>query len=231
MIELVAAKVSSRRMQGKITPIRLGASEIAQVKQYLPAGKTRLAYSLNGALNCEPRLDSFIEGLASIIEPGGHFICSVRNTLSLSESIAHALALQFGKVNPRKKQPIFISVGGQDIPSTYYSPHGFSNHFKRDFSVDETIGLPALLPPAYLNDYYVRARPLLSPLERIDSALSGYFPLNLWGDQTLFVFSRRKSPPKPERVFCHLTRKIKLLDSFVDCKRISEDPFSWLVPD
>src|SRR5438094_1279457 len=60
MIELVAAKVSSRRMQGKITPIRLGASEIAQVKQYLPAGKTRLAYSLNGALNCEPRLDSFI---------------------------------------------------------------------------------------------------------------------------------------------------------------------------
>jgi 2-polyprenyl-3-methyl-5-hydroxy-6-metoxy-1,4-benzoquinol methylase len=194
MIELLSVKVSSRRMQDKITPIRLRASEIAQVKEYLPAGKTRLVYSLNGALNCEPRLDSFIDGLASLIEPGGHFICSVRNTFSLSESIAHALVLQFGKVNPRKRQPMFVSVGGQDIPSTYYSPHRFSNHFECDFSVQETIALPALLPPAYLNDYYVRARTFLSPLERIDSALSGYFPLNLWGDQTLFVFRRRNHP-------------------------------------
>ncbi len=58
------------------------------------------------------------------------------------------------------------------------------------FRVKETIALPGLLPPAYLNEYYLKLRTITSILERMDDRLSGRFPLNQFGDQTLFVFQR-----------------------------------------
>jgi len=158
---------------------------------YLPEGKTRLAYSFNGALNCEMKIHEFPFELWKIMEPGGLFVCSIRNTLCLSEGLAHALVFQFGRMAPRKKQPVMVSVGGIDIPSYYYSPGRFAKMFEPYFSVKKMIGLPVLLPPAYLSNFYVRMRKVLARLERAEIALSGLYPLNRLGDQTLIIFRRR----------------------------------------
>jgi SAM-dependent methyltransferase len=189
MVSLLGTKVRARGTSN-VFPLRLGAAEIAQAARHLDGGKASVAYSLNGALNCEPRLDSFVEGLSELLPPGGHFVCSVRNTVSLSEVAIHALFLQFAKAMPRVKQPTMVSVGGMDIPSTYYPPSEFADHFKPSFSVKEMIALPALLPPAYMSNYYVKLRPVLSPLEALERALSKRTPFNRLGDQTLFVFQK-----------------------------------------
>jgi SAM-dependent methyltransferase len=190
MISLVRKKAALKSARGRVSAVTLGAAEISGTARLLPGGRTRLAYSFNGALNCEPSIDRFPSELAKVMEDGGYFVCSVRNTLCLSEAIAHGVFLQFGRMAPRKKQPIMVSVGGLDIPSTYYSPRRFASFFRPQFRVVKTIGLPAILPPAYLSDFYFRARRVLSFAERAETALAGSFPLNRFGDQTLFVFQK-----------------------------------------
>jgi deazaflavin-dependent oxidoreductase (nitroreductase family) len=191
MIALLSRKVNAKRAGGKVSVLKLGAAEISQAATSLPGGKTRLAYSFNGALNCEPSIERVPSELAKVIEPGGHFVCSIRNTLCLSEALVHGLFLQFDRMAPRKRQPIMVSVGGQDIPSYYYSPSRFVRFFSPLFRVRRTMALPAILPPAYLSDAYFRARGVLSFAERIERATAGTFPFNRFGDQTLFVFQKK----------------------------------------
>ena len=193
MISLVERKVRARGLQNKIKSVQLGASEIGKIAPYLPNGKVRVSYSFNGALNCEPRLEEFSKELSTIIEPDGFFVCSIRNTLCMSEAISHALVLQFDKMAPRKKQPIMVSVGGIDIPSYYYSPVKFVKFFEENFKVRKMIGLPAILPPAYLSNLYFKARKVLSFAERAEAAFAGHYPLNRFGDQTLIIFQRNSS--------------------------------------
>ncbi len=190
MVDLLSAKVRARHLAGKVFPIRAAASDLADVRILLGGSKVRVAYSFNGALNCEPKLLQFVEGLAGILERDGLFICSVRNTFCLTEAISHLAVLQFDRMNPRKHQPVMVSVGGKDIPSTYYTPEDFARVFRSHFNVEEMIALPGLLPPAYLNDYFLRLRNLTSVVERMDRVFSGRFPLNRFGDQTLFVFRK-----------------------------------------
>jgi SAM-dependent methyltransferase len=190
MIEILRKKVRTRGLDHKITPAKVGASQVSEIGELIGGEKVNLAYSLNGALNCEPRIAGFPRELSSVLRRSGYFICSIRNTICLSEAISHAAVLQFGKMAPRKKQPQMVSVGGMDIPSTYYSPSTFARFFSESFDLRKVVGLPAILPPAYLSGHYLKVRRLVS-LERIESILSDHFPFNRYGDQTLFVFQKR----------------------------------------
>jgi len=191
MIALLRRKIDAKGVGNRISALQLGAGEIGRASKSLPGGKTRLAYSFNGALNCEPSIERFPSELAKVVEDDGYFVCSIRNTLCLSEALVHGLFLQFDRMAPRKRQPIMVSVGGQDIPSYYYPPSKFARFFAPQFRVRKTIGLPSILPPAYLSDAYFRARRVLAFAERVERVAAGTFPLNQFGDQTLFVFQKK----------------------------------------
>ncbi len=190
MLQILRLKIQARGLGQKILPVKAGASQISLVNRFVNGSRVALAYSFNGALNCEPQMGKFVSELSTLLEKGGRFICSIRNTFCLSEAISHALVLQFGDMAPRKKQPIMVSVGGKDIPSVYYSPHTFARFFYSDFKLENQIALPGILPPAYLNDFYLKLRSKLALLERLEPLLSKRFPLNALGDQTLFVFRK-----------------------------------------
>ena len=191
MIEQLRLKVEARGLSHRLVPLKCRAKEISKVASSLPGGRARIAYSFNGALNCEPGIEEFPAELANVLEDGGYFLCSVRNTFCLSEALSHAVALQFGKMAPRKKQPIVVSVGGMDVPSTYYSPAAFVKLFSPLYDVRRMVGLPAVLPPAYLSDYYLKLGGTRRVVERIEAALGDRFPMNRFGDQTLFVFRKK----------------------------------------
>ena len=196
MTELVRARAKARGKENRVIPLTIGAAEVAKVREVLGGRRPRVAYSFNGALNCEPGLDTFVSQLHSLLDPGGYFVCSIRNTTCASEMVSHALVLQFAKGTPRRLQPTMVSVGGMDIPSTYYSPSEFASLFRPFFTPVETIGLPAFMPPAYLNDHLLKLRGVPWLLGRLEPLLSGVPPFNRLGDQTLFVF--QNSPPRSE---------------------------------
>jgi ubiquinone/menaquinone biosynthesis C-methylase UbiE len=188
MLEILAKKIQARRLSKKIIPFQAKASEIKQVAPLVEGGRAQVAYSFNGALNCEPDLQQFGNNLSSVLTPGGYFLCSVRNSFCLGEALAHAAVLQFDRMTPRKKQPVMVSVGGMDIPAFYYRPERFTQFFTSRFRIRKIIGLPAFLPPAYLNDYYLKFKNVASILEKCETVLGSHFPFNRFGDQTLFVF-------------------------------------------
>jgi len=190
MLHVLERKVFAKKYGKKITGIRARAAEISAVQPFLPNGKVRIAYSFNGALNCEPELYKVPEQLAQVIDDKGYFVCSIRNTLCLPETMSHSLALQFDKLAVRRTQPTMVSVGGMDIPSYYYSPAAFTRFFQSYFHVRRIIGLPAFLPPAYLNKYYLRTGVFRPFLEKVELAVGGWFPFNRLGDQTLFMFQK-----------------------------------------
>jgi len=188
MLEILSKKIQARRLSGKIVPLQIRASEVKQIAQLADRGQVQVAYSFNGALNCEPDLEQFGRSLSSVLVPGGYFVCSVRNSFCMGEALSHAAVLQFDRMAPRKKQPIMVSVGGMDIPAFYYQPQSFTRFFTSRFRVRKIIGLPAFLPPAYLSDYYLKFKSVASVLEKCETILGGRFPFNRFGDQTLFVF-------------------------------------------
>ena len=190
MIDLLTTKIRAKKLEKKITPVLTSAAEVSAVTRFLDGQKPRIAYSFNGALNCEPRLANFVVGLHSVLANDGYFVCTIRNSLCLSEAISHAAVLQFDRMAPRKTQPIMVSVGGLDIPSVYYSPSAFSQLFSGKFKLERLIGIPSILPPAYLSDYAVKFKRISGLLEKFETALSGHFPLNRLGDQTLYVFRK-----------------------------------------
>lgn len=195
MVDLLTLKARARGLQDRIISMRLPAAEIRRLRDMLPGGTARVVYSFNGALNCEPRLDKFVSGLTELVRPGGYFVCSIRNTFCLCEVLTYAALLRPAGMTKRKAQPMMVSVGAMDIPSTYYPASTFAAKFRQGFRLVKMVGLPVLLPPAYLNDYYVRARGLLKPLEGADRALASRFPFNRLGDQTLYVFRRNQAVP------------------------------------
>ena len=190
MIALLRRKVEARNLAGKIMALQMRAVDVRRVSGYLPGGRARVVYSFNGALNCELELRRFPRELWDIVEPGGYFVCSVRNKFCLEESLVQAALLRFRSMTPRKKQPKMVSVGGMDIPAYYYYPWEFARIFSPYFEVEKQLALPAIVPPPYLNDLYVKLRSRIKFLENADTALAGVFPFNKFGDQTLFVFRR-----------------------------------------
>lgn len=191
MLEILKMKVAAKRLGRKIRVARVAASHVSDVQSLLPGGRVRVAYSFNGALNCEPEIDRVPEQLSQMIRKDGYFVCSIRNVISLSEAVSHSLVLQFDRMAPRKNQPAMVSVGGQDIPSYYYPPGKFTRVFEPYFEVRKIVGLPAFLPPAYLSDYFVQTGRARSFVEGLEYILGSHFPFNRLGDQTLFVFRRK----------------------------------------
>ncbi len=190
MLDVLKRKVKAKRLDHKIIAAKARASEVSTVKEVLPEGSVRVAYSFNGALNCEPDIHKVPGELSKVVQEDGYFLCSIRNTLCLPEALSHSLVLQFDKTATRKEQPMMVSVGGMDIPSCYYSPSRFANIFRPYFQVRKMIGLPAFLPPAYLSDYYLRTGKARLIPEKLERILGDRFPFNRLGDQTLFVFQK-----------------------------------------
>jgi ubiquinone/menaquinone biosynthesis C-methylase UbiE len=190
MLDLLKRKVEARHLDRKIIAAKARAAEISNVKDLLHEGKARVAYSFNGALNCEQDIDRVPGELSRVIADDGYFLCSIRNTLCLPEALSHSLVLQFDKMSIRKGQPTMVSVGGMDIPSFYYSPTRFAELFRSYFRVKKMIGLPAFLPPAYLSNYYLQTGKPGRILEKLELVFGDRFPFNRVGDQTLFMFQR-----------------------------------------
>jgi ubiquinone/menaquinone biosynthesis C-methylase UbiE len=190
MLNLLRQKINAKKLEN-ILPVQVRAANISTIAPLVDGNSVRIAYSFNGALNLEPDIEGFPLELSRILEREGYFVCSVRNIFCLSETMAHAAVLQIDKIAPRRKQPTMVSVGGIDIPAFYYSTTLMSRLFKPYFRLRRLVGLPAFLPPAYLNDHCVRFRPVTSVLERLETILAERFPFNRLSDQTLFVFQKR----------------------------------------
>ena len=81
-----------------------------------------------------------------------------------------------------------------DLPPVevrYYSPGSYFSFFKGYFALESVFALPLILPPLHLKEVYIGLRPVFRFFEPVEERLSGFFPMNRFGDHFLMVIKRR----------------------------------------
>jgi SAM-dependent methyltransferase len=194
MIQTARAKAQAAGVEGVSWRV-LAAGQLQQLAHDHEAGSFDGAYSSFGGLNCEPRLALVIEALSCLLRPGAVFACSVMNRWCLWE-------VAWGLVHLRPREAfrrlatgwtqagLAAPEGRLSVPTRYYSPRTFIRAFAPHFQLQSVRGLPALLPPPYLDHLPERHPVLFAWLEALDSRLRSRFPFHSLGDHFLVTLVR-----------------------------------------
>ncbi len=183
MVKYASEKIKSSGLIDKFKCYRKKASEISSID-----GIFDCVYSFNGALNNEPLLEEFLDGLKMKLKPGGYFIVSLRNKYSLGELIVDVFSGKPMKIAERIKGNVMVEVVGEKIPSRYFSTWEFEKIIGEDMKLIEKEGLSVIfLPRIYDRINRPKIKKIAVSVERLLSRI----PLikNL-GDEVIFVFRR-----------------------------------------
>ena len=183
MVEYSTEKMRTLGISEKFSALRLPAYRVGELNMIFD-----LVYSLNGALNTEPRLDVFVRALEKILPEGGIIIISLRNRLCLGEFLLYSVLGRHEPLKRRKARSTPVQVVGNIIESFYYSPEEIGRVFS-NFVLRKKIGLGILVPP-YLADRFRSnlIRRIITATERLISRIP---ILSSLGDEVLYVFEKR----------------------------------------
>jgi ubiquinone/menaquinone biosynthesis C-methylase UbiE len=156
-------------------------------------------YSNFGPLNCDPELDKVAKGLATLVRPGGAFLCSVMGRFSAWELAWGILTLRPREATRRLGRGwVAAHMSGAPgeapavIPVRYYTPRGFARSFAPYFRVETALAYPLLIPPPHMATRFPSAPARLQRLERAFAGLPG---LRALGDHFLLVLRRTDTEP------------------------------------
>jgi len=197
MIVEVDRKAKRDGLQSRIETQKLAAGEIGKLSERFGEGYFDGGFCHAGALNMEPALPKVVSQVASLIRPGGFFVCSIINKVSLFEVLFYLAVLRPRKAFRRLDNVVPIPISRVTplnrfvVPTHFYSPNQIARLFGPAFSMLRIRGLEIFLPPSNLADYYQAARPLFLPLELLENRLSTKWPIHSWGHHTICILRRR----------------------------------------
>ncbi len=134
------------------------------------------------ALGYDRALEEQVDALARVIEPGGVFVCSLRNTWCLAEAWS---------IPSRALGTYRHDVDGEKVSLWHASPREARDAFEPAFGLVDHLAAPVLVPPPRYGRAWNKLGPLAEALEGLDERLCGAWPFRSLGDHTLFVFERR----------------------------------------
>ena len=183
MVEYSTEKMRTLGISEKFSALKLPAYRVGELNMIFD-----LVYSLNGALNTEPRLDVFVRALEKILPEGGIIIISLRNRLCIGEFLLYSVLGRHEPLKRRKARSTPVQVVGNTIESFYYSPEEICRVFS-NFVLRKKVGLGILVPP-YLADRFRSnlIRRIITATERLISRIP---ILSSLGDEVLYVFEKR----------------------------------------
>lgn len=185
MIETARKKVNASCPGASFSGMVMKAADIGGMN-----GTFDIIYTFNGALNTEPSIERFMDGLRSIMRPGGYFIASLRNKVCLGEKFIYTLLRKSGKPEERRGLTQSVEVVSERVSARNYTVREFLDLVPKEFRMCEVAALGLLSPP-YLAEKF---RNII--LKRVIVGTEGIFRglplLRNMGDQTLYVFRRAK---------------------------------------
>jgi SAM-dependent methyltransferase len=195
MVELVSRKAAERGF-ATLETRRLAAHEVGTLLGEFGPGAFDGAYSHGGAMNMDPRLDTFAAAISKLLRPSARFLCTVVNQASLFETVFFPLVLKPRKAFRRLGNVIPIPITRHEahrtyvVPTRFYSPRSFLAVFDGSFALRRLEGLQIMLPPWNLSDYVDRLAPLARAAEAIEERLADRRPFNSWGSLFLAELER-----------------------------------------
>ncbi len=172
MLKITQKKAEQFSMQSKISSHYL---DVDSFNETLFDKKFDLVFSNFGGLNCinPESLQTLMEKLPTILNPGGRFIGVVMPKFCAWETVFFLLRFQFKKAFRRlTAKETFSDLHGPNLQTWYYHPSQLKTWSKENFKLVSLRPIGVALPPAYLERFFcVRKRWLLG-LNKIENKLS-----------------------------------------------------------
>lgn len=153
------------------------------------------AYSTFGALNCEPELDQFATGLASLLRPGAKFVAGVFNSLAAPELLGGVLTGRWGRATARLRRPVAAEHSRFGVDWYAYRVSTFFGPFRNAFDLERFESVGVVVPPPDAVDRWPALANWVIPLQRWDARVGRLPGLRAFGDQLVLHLRRRGAPP------------------------------------
>jgi len=183
MVEFSTEKMKSLGISNKFNALKLQAYRIGELNMPFD-----LVYSLNGALNTEPKLDTFVHSLERLVPRGGIIVISLRNRYCLGELLLYSIMGRNSPVKSRMSRTTPVQVVGNTVESFYYSPNEIYRFFS-NFQLIRKVGLGIIAPPYLAEKFkFDFMRRIICGLEKFLSRVPLFSSL---GDEVLYVFKKK----------------------------------------
>ena len=193
-LKILEERASSRGLESRIETWPLPASKIQTLEENFGTHAFDGGFS-SFALSYESRLDRIPGMLASLLEAGAPFVCSLFNRICLTE-----LLLLIPILLPKRGMSRILGV--RELPvdryivtHRSYTVSEVKRSFASCFTLDGVWALPCILPPHYLHILLESLGGLIPGVQRLDRKLNGRWPFRYLGSHSAFVFKAR-SPGK-----------------------------------
>lgn len=149
--------------------------DLDSVDESLSERKYDLIFSNFGGINCiDPdSLQKLLAKLPSLLKPNGRFIGVIMTRFCLFESVYHLLKFQFGKAFKRwSAKEVITTINDTTLKTWYYRPSTITRWASKNFEVINVNPVGVVLPPYYLDNFFLRKKRLLLRLTNIEKKFS-----------------------------------------------------------
>jgi hypothetical protein len=196
MTAIAQAKACAAGLHDRVKAVAVPAAGIDTLRPSTPFDG---AYASFGALNCEPDLERLGAALASLIRPGGTFVCSIMGRycpFEIGWFLLHGrprLALRRLRPGWQRASVATSETNEVSVATCYLTARQLKQVFSPAFALERTLSLPLLLPPPYLNPLFQKHRTRFERLAGLERWLRQRWPWRLWGDHIVLVLRRQPS--------------------------------------
>jgi len=172
MLKITQKKAEQVSMQNKISSHYL---DLDTFNESLFDKKFDLIFSNFGGINCinPESLQTLIEKLPTILNPGGRFVGVVMPKFCAWETAFFLMRLQFGKAFRRlTAKQAFSDLHGANVKTWYYHPSQIRELSREHFRMVCLRPIGLALPPAYLERFFSVKKGWLLRLDKIEKKLS-----------------------------------------------------------
>ena len=190
MVYLTRQKARAAGVSERVHPLVVSAGRVATLRAAAPFDGV---YSSFGALNCEPDLPAWVDGVAQLLRPGGKLVCSVMNRWCLWEILWFTFRGQRQLARRRwTSEWCTASLTAYDgtrltLPCRYLSAGDMKRLLSPHFTVEHVRALPVLVPPPFLDGLYRRYPRLFQFLRWWEYRLRERWPWRYLGDHVVIV--------------------------------------------
>ena len=156
--------------------------------------KFDLIFSDFGGLNClsPEELKNFFKTAKSKLQPDGQIIGVIMPKYCLLETLYFSLKGSFKKAFRRNTNTsVDANVDGVIVPTWYYNPKQIQQFSKHAFNVAGKKPIGLMIPPSYLEPFFIKKNILLKLLQGLDSLFNKLSFLAPFSDHYIITLSRK----------------------------------------
>lgn len=192
MLQKLGQKTREQQLEKFISqePCSFTALENLQQK-----GPYDLVFSNFAGLNCTNQLGKVLQGLPSLVNPGGFITLVILPKFCLWEFLLlfkGKFRTAFRRFGGKKGAKAHIE--GEYFRCWYYDPSYVRKRLKDSFNVVSLEGLCSFVPPSYIQDFATRHPRWFTRLKKKEDKLKGKWPWRQIGDYFIITLQKIKTP-------------------------------------